>query len=274
MAIDGLGQIIVHARRQTGVAIALHGIGGHGDDHHIALARRQAADNAGGGQSVHARHLHVHEDQIVVAALDQGDRLAAIVGHVGAMAQLGQQPHRHLLVDGVVLGHQNPQGQGRQRHRGMGQGGMDRLRRAAKPVHQAIEQDTLAHRLGQHVVQAQLVHQRVEIGGIGRGGQHQPEIGAGRIGAQHRGQIQTAHVRHVVVEQQKMIGSAAVQCLPHRHQGGGGVVEHVDGGAPVLQLVLEHFTVGVVVVHHQQTDTFQGIAHLGLAGLFVSTGQG
>ena len=72
------------------------------------------ADAAGGFQPVHARHLHVHQHQIVRLAgrarrRPGFDRRFAVVGDGRAMAEPGEQRAREQRVDLVVLGHQDRQ---------------------------------------------------------------------------------------------------------------------------------------------------------------------
>ena len=64
--LDRLGDVAVHAGRQAALAVALHGVGGHGDDRACAgpspASRR--ADRGRRLEAVHLRHLHVHQHQV------------------------------------------------------------------------------------------------------------------------------------------------------------------------------------------------------------------
>ena len=66
------------------------------------------AQGAGGAQAVKAGHLHVHQHQVVVAGAQPVQRLQAVAGHVGLQAHALQQVQRHLLVQQVVVDHQQP----------------------------------------------------------------------------------------------------------------------------------------------------------------------
>ena len=75
----------------------------------VDFASAQGADGGGRGDAVHPRHLHVHEDHVVVASLDFLHRLLAVVGEVDLVAELAQESGRHLPVGGDVIDHQDPQ---------------------------------------------------------------------------------------------------------------------------------------------------------------------
>ena len=66
-----------------------------------------ASDFGGGRESVHFRHVAVHEDGIVGETRGQFDRLAAVGGQVHSALQLFQQPHGQALIGGIVLGQQH-----------------------------------------------------------------------------------------------------------------------------------------------------------------------
>ncbi len=109
-AVDRLGQVIVHARLQAAFAVARHGARRHGDDGYVATPVQLAvAELARGGQPVQARHLHIHQDQVVGFARRAFEHGQAIVGQRHAVAQLFQQPQGQPLVDGIVLGQQHAQ---------------------------------------------------------------------------------------------------------------------------------------------------------------------
>ena len=68
----------------------------------------QAADFGSGLESVHLRHLAIHQDQIVNRLADGRDRLRAVRDHVRLQAGLFEQPHHDHLIDGVVFSQQDP----------------------------------------------------------------------------------------------------------------------------------------------------------------------
>ena len=69
--VDRLGEIVVHACSDAGLAITLHGIRRHGDDwgaREIAFFLH-GADRQRGCETVHHRHLHVHQHNVKTCAL-------------------------------------------------------------------------------------------------------------------------------------------------------------------------------------------------------------
>ena len=100
-----------HAARSSGWALAVSASMRVG---RLARLRLGGADAAGGFQAVHARHLHVHQHQIVRRAGGARggpgfDRRFAVAGDGRAMAEPRQQRARKQRVDLVVLGHQDRQ---------------------------------------------------------------------------------------------------------------------------------------------------------------------
>ena len=93
--------------------VALHGVGGHGDDPDRQYAAfgwdRAGPDLPGCFEAVHLGHLDVHEDEVVRELLDGLDGLDAVRGDVGAVAHRLEDEERDLLVDRVVLGQQDAQ---------------------------------------------------------------------------------------------------------------------------------------------------------------------
>ena len=73
---DRLGDVVVHPGGEARLAVALHGVGGHRDDPRPGRAGPAAPDPAGRLEAVELRHLDVHQDDVVVAALERRDRLA------------------------------------------------------------------------------------------------------------------------------------------------------------------------------------------------------
>ena len=121
---DGLGQERVHARRQAGVAVALHHVRRHRDDGQVrcACASERRARRAGtalgdvalalpdvlrGLDARHVGHLHVHQTMSNALVLERPDGLAAGAGDPDAVAGLGQQRRREALVHGIVFDHQH-----------------------------------------------------------------------------------------------------------------------------------------------------------------------
>lgn len=62
VAIDRLGQVVIHADGQATFSIALHGVGRDGDDGKVAAGLGvPASDRDGGFEAVHNGHLDVHK---------------------------------------------------------------------------------------------------------------------------------------------------------------------------------------------------------------------
>ena len=122
LAIDGFGNVIVHARGQESFPVTGHGMGCHGGNGDFGFGIGKRADGLGGGNAVHTGHLNIHEYQIVVAPFHAHHRFATIIGNVGAMAQSLQQADRDLKVDGIIIDDQQPHGVPRigQRRGGVG----------------------------------------------------------------------------------------------------------------------------------------------------------
>ena len=63
----------------------------------------ELANRARGFQAVHFRHHHVHENQIIRLPVKRVERFPAVGGQVRLVAQLLQDAHGNLLIDGVVV---------------------------------------------------------------------------------------------------------------------------------------------------------------------------
>jgi hypothetical protein len=74
-----LGDVVIHPRGQAALAVALHGMGGHSDNRQ-ALACVSFSDPDGGGrlESVHFRHLYVHQHHIKVFFIEGGQGFAPV----------------------------------------------------------------------------------------------------------------------------------------------------------------------------------------------------
>jgi hypothetical protein len=89
-----LGQIVVHAARETALERAHHGIGRQRHDRRSRGAALDLADALRSLEPVHHRHLHVHENERVDAGRVRPNRLCAVVDdlHVAAQAlQIARQ---------------------------------------------------------------------------------------------------------------------------------------------------------------------------------------
>ena len=64
------------------------------------------AQLASRGKTIHDRHLDVHQNAVVLAFFDHVDRFLTMVGDIDIEQSLLQKFARNLLVDLVVLNHQ------------------------------------------------------------------------------------------------------------------------------------------------------------------------
>src|SRR5260370_40079995 len=90
-------EIVVHAGGDTALPITLQRIRGHGHDRHMPAALLAAADLRGGGETVHLRHLAVHQDEVVRNALDGFDGFESVADDVRRKTEFLQLPHRDAL---------------------------------------------------------------------------------------------------------------------------------------------------------------------------------
>ena len=100
-----LGNEVVHARVEAGLAIARHRVGRHRDDVGLLNAFLDP-DTARGFQAVEFRHLHVHEHQVIVLLRQHVHGFPAVAGHVRLQAHFLQHLQRDLLIHRIVFGNQ------------------------------------------------------------------------------------------------------------------------------------------------------------------------
>jgi hypothetical protein len=79
---DGFGEVVVEARGEAALTIALHGVGRQGQNLHVVsplgLALTYGPDCL---ETVHPGHLQVHEDDIEVIGLERFERLESVRGN-------------------------------------------------------------------------------------------------------------------------------------------------------------------------------------------------
>jgi hypothetical protein len=71
------------------------------------------ADSPRSLESVHLRHLHIHQDNAIGTQFERPKHLETIGRDIGAIPEASKQLHRYLLVYCVVLSQKDPAG-GRQ----------------------------------------------------------------------------------------------------------------------------------------------------------------
>ena len=67
------------------------------------------ADLARRLEAVHFRHLHVHQNHVVLLPLQRLEHFHAVLHHIGPIAHLAEDARGDLLVDDVVLRQKNAQ---------------------------------------------------------------------------------------------------------------------------------------------------------------------
>ena len=106
---EGLGEIVVHAGREAGFAVAGQRIGG--ERHHARgfefLRDLALAQLARGDEAVHDRHLAIHEHHVELLLLERIERLDAVAGMHGIATQALQHLERQRAVDHVVFHQQH-----------------------------------------------------------------------------------------------------------------------------------------------------------------------
>jgi len=79
--INRLGDVVVHACPQAGIAVFVEGVGSHRQDGG-GRTLRQVTDGVCGLDAVHVRHLDIHQDQVVVVGGCELNCLSAIFGNI------------------------------------------------------------------------------------------------------------------------------------------------------------------------------------------------
>src|SRR5262249_20218013 len=95
-----LGQVVVHAGGDAALVVLAARVGGEGKDRRARLAVRRLAraDDLGGIDAVHVRHVAVHEDHVVAGRLPGRDRLLAVVRGIDLATELAQRLARDLAI--------------------------------------------------------------------------------------------------------------------------------------------------------------------------------
>ena len=89
-----------------------HGVGRDRDDRrpNPPAQRLFGPDHVRGGQAVHDRHLHVHQDEIPCGDPPGVEGLGPVLHHHRAEPDLLEQGLQHQTVDAVILGGEHAQG--------------------------------------------------------------------------------------------------------------------------------------------------------------------
>ena len=226
--VDRLRDVIVHSRRQIAVAVRRKRIRRHRQDRHRRVAR-QLPDPARGFESVQARHLDVHQDQVVIAPRSHFQRFDPVRGGIDRQSGHAQQVLRHFLIDRIVLDQQ----QRRLPVLGEGRFVVAHLRTVVygrfRPQHfeQGVVERRRRHRLGEKAGEAGAGKRLARQLGRNRRDQDQCRMRPERQFAQTPRSGKAVHLRHPPVEQDKTIGAPRLRRPNDRFQrrraGGCGV---------------------------------------------------
>ena len=105
---ERLGEVIIHARLETALAVALHGVRGHGNDWNAQAGLRLArADKTRRFEAVHAGHLRIHQHRVVGIVAGFLKRLPARFHRVHRKTCFLEKNDRQFLVDQIVFGNQD-----------------------------------------------------------------------------------------------------------------------------------------------------------------------
>ena len=240
---------------EAAFAVALQGVGGHGDDRGMGAGGRLAgADGGGRLEAVHLRHLHVHQHGIERPAVQGRQRLAAVAGDHDLMALLLQQADGQPLVDGVVLGQQEPQPAPARRRRVVGgRPGRRGHRRSpsAEGGHDRVQEGRLPDGFGQVGGHPQFPAAGGVLAPVGRRQHHEGGPHRLRVLADPLGEGEAVHLGHHGI--QKHQGERRSR-LARLLEGGQRLAAPLDDGRPhppVGEHFLEDPPVGGVVVHDQ-----------------------
>lgn len=102
-----LADVVIHAGRDVALAMAGHGVGGQCDDRYLASRRIERTDGARRSRSVHARHHHVHQDDIKTTITRRAHGLLAVMRESDLVAIRFEKTANHGTIDFVILGDQN-----------------------------------------------------------------------------------------------------------------------------------------------------------------------
>ena len=85
LAIERFCDYVIHSSCHAGIPIRLHGICGERDDRAVFVGTIVRSDLPSRFQSVHDRHLHIHQNQPIRGFEAHRDRLMAIDGQINGV---------------------------------------------------------------------------------------------------------------------------------------------------------------------------------------------
>lgn len=102
ISAEGFGNKIVHSAFEAALAVAGHGMGGHGDDGNGGK-EEIFADTAGRFHAIHAGHLDIHKDERIRFGLECVEGFGSVGGGVNREAELAKPCGGDLGIDRIIL---------------------------------------------------------------------------------------------------------------------------------------------------------------------------
>ena len=265
----------VHAGGQAVIAVRGQGIGGHGNDGQRGQLQL-LAHHAGGGKTVQHRHLDVHQHGVeLLGRCRCRNRVHAQLAigrqrHQGALGH--QQLFGHLLVDQVVLHHQNAHA-GQAPLTGRRAARLADARARGAGLQCRLQQHGGGHRLHQKAVEQVLLFQGAllqRLAAVARDHHQHRLVDLGSVAqlAQARGGGPAVQARHMPVQVDHIKrADALVQALLEQRQRRFAAGADLGRPAPGLHHAREQLARHRVAVHHQGAAQFgmgrQGLFQLG-----------
>ncbi len=106
LRVDGFRDVVVHAGGERSFTVAGHRVRGHREDRQTVTPWRRA-DPPRGFQSIHDRHLQVHQHEVVRALRGALHAQRAVLGELDVNARRAEQFEGHLLIELVVFDEQD-----------------------------------------------------------------------------------------------------------------------------------------------------------------------
>src|ERR1700689_561106 len=98
---ERLGNQVIHVRRQTFLQLSRHCICGQRYNWGASLADLAITNLSRGGESIHHRHLQIHQNEIERFCRAYLDSLCAVVSYLHPAAESLEKSRGNLLIDRV-----------------------------------------------------------------------------------------------------------------------------------------------------------------------------